>query len=214
MSQLEQALPDTFVTKSLETLPNIFAQVEALAKDFATRAGAHDKEGSFPFENFTALHEAKLLSLTIPHELGGEGLGLSTICRVIEGIARGDASTALVLTMHYLQHANAARSRRWHPEVYKRLCRESIQGIALINAARVEPELGTPARGGLPATIAERTTEGWRLTATSNTLRVVPSSATLWFGRGQLKMNHKLAIFWFHAICPVCKLSKPGITWE
>ncbi|MEH2069806.1 MAG: acyl-CoA dehydrogenase family protein [Nostoc sp.] len=164
MSQLEQALPDTFIANSLETTPNIFHQVETLAKDFATRAGVHDKEGSFPFENFTALHEAGLLSLTIPHQLGGEDLGLETICRVIEGIAHGDASTALVLTMHYLQHAHAARSRRWHPEVYKRVCRESIEGIALLNAARVEPELGTPARGGLPASIAERTTEGWRLT--------------------------------------------------
>ncbi|MEH2327234.1 MAG: acyl-CoA dehydrogenase family protein [Nostoc sp.] len=165
MSQLEQAVPDTFVAKAKETLPNnIFDQVEALSRDFATRAGVHDKDGSFPFENFIALHEAGLLSLTIPRELGGQGLGLSTICRVIEGIARGDASTALVLTMHYLQHAHAAYNRRWHPEVYKRLCRESIEGIALLNAARVEPELGTPARGGLPATIAERTTEGWRLT--------------------------------------------------
>ncbi|MDZ8134472.1 MAG: acyl-CoA dehydrogenase family protein [Nostoc sp. DedQUE04] len=164
MSQLEQAVPNTFVAQGLETLPNIFDQVEALAKDFATRAGAHDRDASFPFENFTALHKAGLLNLTIPREFGGQDLGLATICRVIEGIARGDASTALVLTMHYLQHAHAARSRRWHPEVYKRLCRESIEGIALLNAARVEPELGTPARGGLPATIAERTTEGWRLT--------------------------------------------------
>ena len=118
---------------------------------------------------------------------------MATICRVIEGIARGDASTALVLTMHYLQHAHAARSRRWYPEVYKRLCRESIEGIALLNAARVEPELGTPARGGLPATIAIRTTEGWRLTG--HTPRAVPSSAILLFGHGQLKMNHKLGIF-------------------
>ncbi|MEH2081481.1 MAG: acyl-CoA dehydrogenase family protein [Nostoc sp.] len=160
---LKQAVPETFVAKGLE-IPNIFDRVEALAKDFATRAGAHDRDASFPFENFTALHEAGLLNLTIPREFGGQDLGLATVCRVIEGIARGDASTALVLTMHYLQHAHAAHSRRWHPEVYKRLCRESIEGIALLNAARVEPELGTPARGGLPATIAERTAEGWRLT--------------------------------------------------
>ena len=33
-----------------------------------------------------------------------------------------------------------------------------------INALRVEPELGSPARGGLPATIARRTETGWRLT--------------------------------------------------
>ncbi|MDZ8184154.1 MAG: acyl-CoA dehydrogenase family protein [Nostoc sp. ChiSLP02] len=164
MSQLEQALPDTFRAKDLATIPNIFQRVEALAKDFATRAAAHDKDGSFPFENFTALYEADLLSLSIPREFGGQDLGLETICGAIEGIAHGDASTALVLTMHYLQHAHAARSRRWHPEVYKRVCRESVEGIALLNAARVEPELGTPARGGLPATIAQRTTEGWRLT--------------------------------------------------
>ncbi len=164
MSQLQQDPPDTLIAKSLETTPNIFQRVEALAKDFARRAGIHDKEASFAFENFTALHEAGLLNLTIPREFGGEDLGLETVCRVIEGIAQGDASTALVLTMHYLQHAHAARSRRWPAQVYKRVCRESMEGIALLNAARVEPELGTPARGGLPATIAQRTTEGWRLT--------------------------------------------------
>ena len=33
----------------------------------------------------------------------------------------------------------------------------------MINALRVEPDLGSPARGGLPATIARRTETGWRL---------------------------------------------------
>jgi alkylation response protein AidB-like acyl-CoA dehydrogenase len=36
--------------------------------------------------------------------------------------------------------------------------------VALINALRVEPELGSPSRGGLPATIARRTETAWRLT--------------------------------------------------
>uniref|UniRef100_A0A0C1QWE2 Acyl-CoA dehydrogenase n=1 Tax=Tolypothrix bouteillei VB521301 TaxID=1479485 RepID=A0A0C1QWE2_9CYAN len=138
-------------------------RVKALAADFATRAATHDRNSTFPFENFEALHKAQLLSLTVPLEFGGRGLGYSTICQVIETIARGDASTALVLTMHYLQYANAASSRRWHPAIYERLCRESVEGIALLNAARVEPELGTPARGGLPATIAQRQPGGWLL---------------------------------------------------
>ncbi|MBN3743550.1 acyl-CoA dehydrogenase, partial [Burkholderia sp. Tr-20355] len=34
---------------------------------------------------------------------------------------------------------------------------------ALINALRVEPALGSPSRGGLPATIARRDGDGWRL---------------------------------------------------
>ncbi|MUG95892.1 acyl-CoA dehydrogenase [Scytonema sp. UIC 10036] len=142
----------------------MFEVVERLAADFATRAAAYDRDASFPFENFDALHQAQLLSLTVPVEFGGQAASYSTVCRVIETIATGDASTALVLTMHYLQHANAARTRRWHPAVYERLCRESVNGIALLNAARVEPELGTPARGGLPATIAKRIPDGWLVT--------------------------------------------------
>ena len=43
------------------------------------------------------------------------------------------------------------------------LAREAAEGVALINALRVEPELGSPARGGLPSTIARRTETGWRL---------------------------------------------------
>ena len=146
------------------SLPDLLAKVDTLAADFATRASIYDRNSSFPFENFEALHKAQLLSLTIPVEFGGLAVGYTTACQVIEKIASGDASTALVLTMHYLQHANASRHRRWHSSIYERLCRESVEGIALLNAARVEPELGTPARGGLPATIAKRTSDGWSIT--------------------------------------------------
>ncbi|WP_427162561.1 acyl-CoA dehydrogenase family protein [Aliinostoc sp. HNIBRCY26] len=151
-------------TKTAKLLPNLLDLVDSLAADFATRAATHDRDRSFPFENFDALHQAQLLSLTVPVEFGGQAVGYTTACRVIEKIASGDASTALVLTMHYLQHANAARHRRWNPTIYEKLCQESVQGIALINAARVEPELGTPARGGLPATIAQRTADSWVIT--------------------------------------------------
>src|SRR5690606_5184206 len=40
---------------------------------------------------------------------------------------------------------------------------DAVESGALINALRVEPELGTPARGGLPATLARRSADGWRL---------------------------------------------------
>lgn len=134
-----------------------------LAVGFASRAGDHDRDASFPFENFELLHQSGLLNLTVPVEFGGMGAGLGVTCKVVEEIACGDASTALVYAMHVIYHAVFGRARRWPPALHERLCRESIDGVALINVMRVEPELGTPARGGLPATTATRTAEGWHL---------------------------------------------------
>jgi alkylation response protein AidB-like acyl-CoA dehydrogenase len=56
-----------------------------------------------------------------------------------------------------------ARSPAWPLRLSRKLAREAVEGLALVNALRVEPELGSPARGGLPSTIARRTETGWRL---------------------------------------------------
>jgi alkylation response protein AidB-like acyl-CoA dehydrogenase len=135
-----------------------------LSPGFAERAGAHDRDGSFPFRNFAELSEAGLLALTVPAELGGGGAGAQIAARVLQILGKADPSTALVLSMHYIQHLVMARSTRWPSRLARKLAKESVEGIALINALRVEPELGSPARGGLPATIARRTETGWRLT--------------------------------------------------
>jgi alkylation response protein AidB-like acyl-CoA dehydrogenase len=69
-----------------------------------------------------------------------------------------------VLAQHSLFHAGLAQSG-WPPGPLGRVRRSAVDGVALINALRVEPELGTPARGGLPATVATRLPDGagWRL---------------------------------------------------
>lgn len=139
------------------------ARAAALGVEFAARAAEHDRAASFPFENFAALRDAGLLNLSVPAEFGGAGLGLETACRVLDQLARGDAATALVLSMQYLAHASLRNHRRWPAAVYRAVCAESVAGIALINMLRVEPELGTPSRGGLPRTTATWTPAGWRL---------------------------------------------------
>ena len=146
------------------TEDHVLERARTLAKDFATRAGQHDHDGSFPFENFEALRDAGMLNLTVPEQYGGMGTGLTLTCRVLQELAGGDASTALVLAMHYIYHGIFRRGgERWPAGTYERLARESVAGLALINVMRVEPELGTPVRGGLPATTAYRTATGWRL---------------------------------------------------
>ena len=44
-------------------------------REFAARAAQHDRDASFPFENFKELSEAGLLALTVPAALGGHGAG-------------------------------------------------------------------------------------------------------------------------------------------
>jgi hypothetical protein len=134
-----------------------------LAENFVERAPAHDRDASFPFQNFADLSEAGLLALTVPAALGGAGAGAQDAARILGIIGKADPSTALVLSMHYIQHLVMARSTRWPARLSRKLARETVDGISLINALRVEPELGSPSRGGLPATIARRTETGWRL---------------------------------------------------
>ncbi|WP_407117985.1 acyl-CoA dehydrogenase family protein [Bradyrhizobium sp. LMG 9283] len=154
----------TSVAKSRTTHsePGYIALAETLAAGFAARAAEHDRTGSFPFENFRELFEAGLLSLTVPAAHGGGGAGARYAARVL-GIIKADPSTALVLSMHYINHLVMARSQTWPARLSRKLARESVEGLALVNALRVESELGSPARGGLPATIARRTETGWRL---------------------------------------------------
>lgn len=143
--------------------PTIFERASALASEFAGRAALHDRDGSFPFENFDQLSEAGLLALTVPAALGGVGAGALDAARVINILGKADPSTALVLSMHYIQHLVMAQSTHWPGRLARTLARETVEGVALINALRVEPDLGSPSRGGLPATIARRTETGWRL---------------------------------------------------
>jgi alkylation response protein AidB-like acyl-CoA dehydrogenase len=138
-------------------------RAQLLAPGFVERAPVHDRNGSFPFENFQELSDAGLLTLTVPFVLGGGGAGVREAAQVVNLVSKADAATGLVLAMHYIHHLVIADSDRWPTHLARKLARETIDGLALVNALRVEPEQGSPSRGGLPATTARRTATGWRL---------------------------------------------------
>ncbi|MFP5424615.1 MAG: acyl-CoA dehydrogenase family protein [Gammaproteobacteria bacterium] len=134
-----------------------------LTQALAANAERYDRSGQFPHDNFALLHQYRLLGLTVPSALGGGGADLATARRVIAAVGKGDPSTALILAMQYLQHVRLQEQGRWPEHLRLRVARDAVDNGALINAFRVEPDLGTPTRGGLPATVARRTAEGWRV---------------------------------------------------
>ncbi|WP_312166080.1 acyl-CoA dehydrogenase family protein [Phenylobacterium sp.] len=151
------------LTSAADRAAALDAVLPELTAAFAATAEQHDRESSFPFENFERLHRHGLLALTAPPRLGGGGADLPTTLKVVEAVARGEPATALVLTMQYLFHASLDGRAGFTDDLKARVVRDAVEHGALINALRVEPELGTPARGGLPATVARRTADGWSL---------------------------------------------------
>ena len=69
----------------------------------------------------------------------------------------------------------------WSEVAREALVESSLAGPALANHLRVEPELGTPARGGVPATRAVRVPSGWRLSPGAS---CTAPAATGWRGCG------------------------------
>lgn len=141
-------------------------KLPAVTKILADHAEAHDREASFPAEGIQAIHDAGLLTATVHERYGGPGGGLADTVTILRALGRGDPSAALITAMTLFAHALQGLTPTWPDDVYAEALRESETRPVLINALRVEPELGTPARGGLPATVARETPDGygWELT--------------------------------------------------
>jgi alkylation response protein AidB-like acyl-CoA dehydrogenase len=89
------------VKRSLTERQQQFVDIAGkLADRFAARAAQHDRENTFPVDNYEDLREVGFLRLTVPTELGGQGATLADTVLVVERLAMGDASTALAVTMH------------------------------------------------------------------------------------------------------------------
>lgn len=67
---------------------------------FAGRAAAHDRDATFPTENYKDLHRAGLLGIAIPKSLGGMGANYQTYALTAAEIGRYCGSTALTWNMH------------------------------------------------------------------------------------------------------------------
>jgi alkylation response protein AidB-like acyl-CoA dehydrogenase len=83
------------------------AQAELIAKArrfgkrvLAPRAAKHDREATFPIENFRDMKDEGLLSICVPKAYGGSGAGFQTYCLAAAELGRYCGATALSWNMH------------------------------------------------------------------------------------------------------------------
>lgn len=145
-----------------EANPFLAEALPLISRQLADSADHVDRSGLFPYHNVQRLQQQQLLTWALPESVGGAGGSLAECRNIIAAVATGEPSTALILAMQFLNTRKLA-SDRWPSSLQQRVIHSVLDRGALINALRVEPELGTPARGGLPQTVATRTADGWRL---------------------------------------------------
>lgn len=136
---------------------------ETLARIAAAGREA-DRTGAFPAEGIALVQAAGLLQATVATRYGGPGGTQDTLVEIISQLGRADPSVALIVSMTLANHLTQAERGHWPEAIYRDLVAQGRHRPILLNAARVEPELGSPSRGGLPQTLARRTATGWAIT--------------------------------------------------
>lgn len=91
--------PDAFRLTEQERALTARARDLAAAR-FAPRAFRHDREASFPVENYRDLHAAGLLGICVPAEDGGHGAPFRAYMLTAAEIGRYCGATALTWNMH------------------------------------------------------------------------------------------------------------------
>lgn len=109
------------------------------------------------------LRASRYLDISTPTAYGGLGGSVLDVCLAQERVSSVLGSVGLAANMH-LQYVGASLvSGLWRPDMLERFLRASVEHRYLINNCQAEHEMGSPARGGLPATTATRVAGGWRI---------------------------------------------------
>ncbi len=133
------------------------------AEAFEPRAERHDRENSFPFEDFGDMQQSGYLAAPVPRELGGMGAGLLELCQAQEALAAGAPATALGVNMHLFTVGLTAEMWRVEPDPrIEAFLRVVAEGQMIVAASISEAETsGNNFRHA--ATRAERTDGGYRV---------------------------------------------------
>ena len=133
-----------------------------LADMFAERAAEHDRNASFPFDNYEDMREAGYLGLTVPEELGGRGASLLELILAQERLAMGDGSTALAVNMHVSPIGQLASLwRSTGDERLAEVLRRAADGTLVYASMSAEP--GDPILL-TSSTVATKVDGGYRVT--------------------------------------------------
>jgi alkylation response protein AidB-like acyl-CoA dehydrogenase len=162
----------------------LVARAESLHSELAACAAIHDRSGRYPVEHLDRLRKCGLFLAPVPVECGGLGVeSIHDLALASARIARAEPSITLGLNMHYTTVNNLVR--RWRGAcsrgklVQAEALRQALERVAtdgsIIAAAVSEPGQDLT----MPATRAERSSSGWRLSGRKIFCSMAPAATEL-----------------------------------
>lgn len=143
------------------------AKLATVEQSFKERAQQIDEDSVFPFDNFKKLREIGYTKITLPKEFGGEGLSVYDAILLHETLSSYCGSTGLAASWSIQNIGEIFENRYWQEETLTWFG-EQVKNGATVNRAVSEFAMGSPVRGGKPATSAKRGGEGYVIDGRKN----------------------------------------------
>ena len=157
---------------------------EEHSANFAATAAEHDREGTFPIENVTAMKKSGFSAAGVPAEFGGMGVTSVHDCIVaLNRLGRGEASTPLAYTMHLSRTLSTARTQRLAiASGNQARRRRSEEMLKKIGAGELFITVANSERGAdvrTSKTLATKTDGGWLFNGTKTFATGSPAADVL-----------------------------------
>ena len=157
---------------------------EEHSANFAATAAEHDREGTFPIENVTAMKKSGFSAAGVPVEFGGMGVTSVHDCIVaLNRLGRGEASTPLAYTMHLSRTLSTARALRLAiASGSQARRRRSEEMLKKIGAGELFITVANSERGAdvrTSKTLATKTDGGWLFNGTKTFATGSPAADVL-----------------------------------
>ena len=163
-------------------------------RELAPRAQAVDQQEEFPWENVRGLARLGLMGLTLEEAYGGGGGTHQQLAIAVEEVARGCASTSVVLVAHH-SLAAACIARYGSEEQKRRYLPGMASGERLGAFCLTEPDSGSDAAD--MRTTATRNGQGYLLNGTKTFISNVPEAAVqvVFVSTDRSQRSHGLSAF-------------------
>jgi alkylation response protein AidB-like acyl-CoA dehydrogenase len=173
------------LTAKTEPGRRLVALAERMAGELAEHAGAHDRDGTYPYESVHALRDAGYLAAPVPERYGGMGVtSVHDLLVAAARLARADASVAIGANMHVVVLRNVVR--RWEMALARGSERRAGAWVATMEAVARDGEVIATAVSELgqdltrPATVAMRTENGWQIDGRKAFCTMSPAATILY----------------------------------